>query len=100
MLLECKVHERGMLVLDAETVGGIDKSVMSTTSHPDVVVEHAVEMIRSVANSFGEALSRELGDPPSEMSVQFAIKVDSNSVVQVARRLEDGQFRVTLRWSD
>ena len=98
MLLESRLDNRTTLVIDAESVGGIDKGALSESGHPDRIVESAVRMIRIVAGRLGEAAQVEGGAAPTSMEVTFAVRVDSNAVVSMARTPDDGQFRVTLRW--
>lgn len=98
MLLESQLNDRLTLLIDAESVGGIDKGSLTVTSHPDRIVPRTVEMIRAVAERLGEAGVVDAVTPPSTMEVAFAVRVDSNSHVSIARTPDDGQFRVTLRW--
>ena len=98
MLLESQLNDRVTLLIDAESVGGIDKGALTVSSHPDRIVPRAVEVIRAVAERLGEAGAVDASTPPSEMEVTFAVRVDSNSHVSIARSPDDGQLRVTLRW--
>lgn len=99
MLLESKVTDRCTLVIDCETVGGIDKGSLTVVSHPDKVVPQAIGMIRGLAEELGASLHLEnQSHPPAKLRVEFTVKVDSNAVVQVARNGETGQFKVTLEW--
>ncbi len=98
MLLETRINDRATLVIDAEAVGGIDKSSTSINSNPDKVMSAAMAAIRAVAENVGEAGLVDATTPPSEMEVSFTVRVDSNSTVSIARSPDAGQLRVTLRW--
>lgn len=99
MLLECRVGEGSFIVLDAESTGGIDKSVTKIVSHPDQVVGQTLDAIRAIAGSFGAGVG-DSAERPSTLEVQFGVRVDSNATVTVAKTPEQGQFRVTLRWRE
>src|SRR5687768_12287074 len=96
MLLESRINDRTTLVIDAESVGGIDKGALTTQSHPDKIVPRTIEIIRAVAEQLSTAAE---ASAVSSMDVNFAVRVDSNSTVSVARTPNDGAFRVTLRWT-
>ncbi len=98
MLLESRINDRCTLLIDAETVGGIDKGSQSSHSHPDKMVPLVVEMIRGVAENLGAAVNVDAPHAPNEMDVTFTVRMDSNAVVSIARSPEAGQFQVTLRW--
>lgn len=98
MLLESRLNERCTLVLDCESVGGIDKGALSVVADPDKVIPNAIHTVRGVAELFGEALVGESPHSPVAMRLEFTLKVDSNAVVQVARANEMGHFKVTLEW--
>ncbi|MDP2313296.1 MAG: CU044_2847 family protein [Pseudomonadota bacterium] len=99
MLLESRINERTTLVIDAESVGGIDKGALSTRSHPDTAIPAVMAAIRAVAETLGEAARVGGSAPPSGMEVTFTVRIDSNAVVSVARTPDAGQFRVTLKWA-
>lgn len=98
MLLESRINERCTLLIDAETVGGIDKGSQSSHSHPDKLVPLITAAIRGVAEGLGEAMNVTAAIEPSEMEVSFTMRMDSNAVVSIARSADAGQFGVTLRW--
>ncbi len=98
MLLESRINDKATLVFDCESVGGIDKGAISVTSHPDKVVPSAMEAIRAVAAEMGAALTAGGERQPVMMRVEFAVRVDSNAIVQIARNVDQGQFKVTLQW--
>ncbi len=95
MLLESNLNDRTTLIIDAESVGGIDKGALTVQSHPDKIVPRAIEMIKAMADQLG-SVAKAPGAP--EMEVSFAVRVDSNSIVSIARTTESGQLLVTLRW--
>jgi hypothetical protein len=99
MLLETRIDDKTTLVLDCESVGGIDKGTLSVTSHPDKVLTSTIAAIRAVGAQLGTAAQVESAHPPDGMEVVFGVRVDSNAVVSLARSHETAQFRVTLRWS-
>ena len=91
-----KRYQGGQPAVDALTMS-IDKGAITVASHPDKVVPYAMEAIRAVAAELGAALTT--GEKaPVMMRVEFAVRVDSNAVVQIARNVEAGQFKVTLQW--
>src|SRR5688500_8562065 len=98
MLLESRVNDKATIVFDCESVGGIDKGAVSVASHPDKIVPFAIEAIRAVASELAAAMDGVGTRPPVTMRVEFAVRVDANAVVQVARNVDQGQFKVTLQW--
>lgn len=98
MLLESRINDRSTLTIDAESVGGIDKGGTSVQSHPDKLLPNLLVAIQGVAENIGEAFDVDTAYPPAEMEVSFTLRMDSNSIVSVARSAEAGQFKVTLRW--
>jgi hypothetical protein len=96
MLLESRIDDRTTIVIDAEAAGGIDKGALSVSGHPDRVVSNGISAIRALAKAFTEGFAGD-GLPP-EMDLTFALRVDSNAVVSLSRRPDEGQFRVTMRW--
>lgn len=98
MLLESKLNDRCVLVFDCESVGGIDKGSLSVVADPDRVIQNAMNAVRGIAETFGEALVGESPHSPSGMRLEFTLKTDNNAVVQIARANEMGHFKVTLEW--
>ena len=98
MLLESRLDERTILVIDAESVGGIDKGGLTVHSHPDKVMPRTVEIIRAVAGQLVAAVDAS-GATAAEMEVSFAVRIDSNATVALSRKPDEGQFHVTLRWT-
>lgn len=96
MLLESQLNDRTMLVIDAESVGGLDKGASSLSGHPDKIVPRAIEIIQAVASQLGAA---QVDNGASSMEIRFAVRVDSNSCVSIARSATEGQFQVLMRWS-
>lgn len=97
MLLESRIDDRTILVIDAESVGGIDKGSLTVHSHPDKIMTRTVEIIRAVATQVVAAVDVGAASP-TEMEVDFAVRVDSNATVALSRKADEGQFHVTLRW--
>jgi hypothetical protein len=99
MLLESRINDRTTIIIDAETVGGIDKGGGVAFSHPDKALPNAMTLIRAVAETLGEGIPSGTNTPPDTMEVTFAVRVDSNAIVSLARAVDAGQLRVTLRWT-
>lgn len=98
MLLESQINEKTLLVFDVEAVATIDKGAVSVRGHPDKVLDSMVAAIRAVAVQMGEAMTVESLPSPTEMELRFALKVDSNAIVSLARNESDGQVQVVLRY--
>ncbi len=98
MLLESRVNDRVTLLVDCENVGGVEKNALTSNAHPDKIIDGAIAIIRAAAERFGEGLSLEGQPAPVVLEVEFGVKIDANAVVSVARRPEEGHFRVKLRW--
>ncbi len=99
MLIESRV-ESGILYIDAEASGGIDKSVLSGDFDPDRVLENVVGLVGVVAGKLSEAAGQASVAvlAPSRIEIRFGVKVDGNSVVSVSRNATDGQFQVLVEW--
>ncbi|MFZ5480374.1 MAG: CU044_2847 family protein [Myxococcota bacterium] len=98
MLLESRLNDKATVIFDCESVGGLDKGAVSVTAHPDKIVPYALEVIRAVAGELGKAMDVPAERKPRAMTIEFAVRVDSNAVVQIARGVEQGQFKVTLQF--
>jgi hypothetical protein len=98
MLIESRLNDKATVIFDCESVGGIDKGTVSVASHPDKIVPFAMEAIRAVASELGAAMNAPGAKPPVMMRVEFAVRVDSNAIVQIARNVDQGQLKVTLQW--
>lgn len=98
MLLESRLSEKLVLYIDAESVGGVDKSQLAVSADPDHILRNTVAAVRAAAEQLGEGLNTQGRPAPVTMEVHFGIRVDSNAVVAIARTPEEGQFRVSFRW--
>lgn len=98
MLLETHLTDRLVLLIDCENQGGVDKNAVGSGAHPDDILKSTVTLIQAAADRLGAGLSLKTQPAPVSMEVEFGVKVDANAVVALARRPEDGHFRVKLRW--
>lgn len=98
MLLESRLNEKLTLLIDCESLGGVEKAAVGSGSHPDKVMANVVSTVRATALELGNALDTSVPNAPVMMEVEFAVRVDSNSIVSLARNANDGHFRIRLRW--
>jgi len=62
-------------------------------------LDQAMGTIRGLANRTRETLDK-LTQPPSEVEVAFAIKVDAEAGALIAKSNQEGNLRVKLVWRD
>ncbi len=98
MLLESRLNDKTRLLIDCETVGGIDKNAATGNSDPDRVLECAVELIKHTAAQLAGGISVEALPAPVRMEIEFGVRIDSNAVVALAQHPNSGQIRVRMRW--
>lgn len=98
MLLESRINEKVTLLIDCESVGGVDKNSVGGNSHPDDALNSAVAIIQAAAETLGAGLSLRGSPAPVTMEVKFGVKVDANAIVALSRNLDEAHFQVTLRW--
>lgn len=96
MLLQTRLDENTDLFIDCETSGGFDKDQTALDFHPDDATDHVVQIATGVAGRLRDVAAA--AGEKAEVSVTFAVKVDSNAVVCVARDPAAGQFQVTVRY--
>lgn len=99
MLIESRL-ESGVVYIDAEAAGGIDKSVLTGEFDPDRALENVVGLVGTISGKLSEAAGQASVAmmAPSRVEIRFGVKVDANSVVSVARNARDGQFQVMVEW--
>lgn len=101
MLVVSRLDENTALYIDAEVVGGVDKSEMETFFHPDDTLDDVVALASGIGSRLAEA-AQQIGDDvtaPSSFEVEFSLKVDSNATIAVARNLSVGQFKFRVVWN-
>ena len=98
MLLESRISDRVVLLVDTENKGGVDKNAVGSNSHPDQILDGTMAIIQAAAERMGSALSMGGDPPPVVMEIEFGVIVDGNARVALARTPEQGHFRVKLRW--
>ena len=76
----------------------IDKGNISVRGHPEKILPSMVDAIKVIAAQIGDAMNIESLPAPTEMEVRFALKVDSNAIVSLARNASDGQIQVVLKF--
>lgn len=96
MILEANLDQHGILYIDCESEGGINKGGGQKNAHPDRVLSAAVSAIKAVHNDV-LATAVQSGAAPEGMELEFALKVDFSGNVVVAKTPSEGQFRVRLR---
>ncbi len=99
MLIESRL-ESGVVYIDAEAAGGIDKSVLTGEFDPDRALENVVGLVGTISGKLSEAAGQASVAmmAPSRVEIRFGVKVDANSVVSVARNARDGQFQIMVEW--
>lgn len=98
MFLESRINEKLTILVDAETVGGLDKSQLNVNADPDHILDNAMAVMAVCAEKMGAALSTAGSKAPVTMEIKFGIKVDSNAIVSISRNTSEAQFHVTFRW--
>ena len=98
MLLESRVNEKVMLLIDCESAGGVDKNSVGGGALPDDAFNSTIKIIQAAAETLGAGLSLAGTPAPVTMEVKFGVKIDANSIVSLARTPNDAHFQVTLRW--
>jgi hypothetical protein len=100
MLLESRLADDTALFIDCETVGGFNKSDTSDGFHPDDAIKNVCQIAGQVAAELASSARSAAGAKPSpgSLELEFAVRVDSNATVSIARNSNDGQFKVTVRW--
>ena len=96
MILEANLDQHGVLLIDCESEGGINKGGGQKNAHPDRVLSAAVSAIKAVHNDV-LVTAVQSGAAPEGMEIEFCLKVDSSGNVVIARSTADGQFRVRLK---
>ena len=96
MLLETRLRDDTYIMIDAEAAIGIDKGTGVYHSQDDAL-DNMLKLAAQVSGRLKELTEGEGG--PDRMSVTFGVKVDGNAAVSVARKTEDGQFKITAEWS-
>jgi hypothetical protein len=100
MLLETRFSDGTEVMLDCEAVSAIDKGETAGQAKPEDVLRRAMELGAGVARELAQAAQgAAAGKPtPAGIEAQFALRVDSNAVLSIARTPEEGQLRFTVRW--
>lgn len=100
MLLVSQLDEDTALYIDAEVVGGVDKGEMETFFHPDNTLDDVVKIASGIGARLAATAERSAAasPPPQRLEMEFALKVDSNATISVARSLDAGQFRFRVIW--
>ena len=101
MLLETRLDDGSKLFIDAESAGGFSKDSNLGDFHPDKALDNVVRVAAAVGKKLaGAARDAARTQPaPEGLELSFGIKVDSAAVVSVGKTPEDGQFRITARWT-
>lgn len=92
MLIESRIRPDVIVLIDCESVGGVDKSSIKVDTDPDRVFQNAERVIKMVADHLADAMDQAHAD----IDIEFAVRVNSAAVVFVAQRPEEGQFRVRM----
>ena len=101
MLLESRLSDDTALFIDCETVGGFDKASSSDEFfHPDEALQHVCRIAGQVATELAAAARSAAGTTPSPaaLELEFALKVDSQATVSIARNPDGGQVKGRVRW--
>ena len=100
MLLESRL-DGGILFIEAEAAGGIDKSSIPGDFQPDLVVNNVISVVSGFSRALAEAANQSsMALPaPSSLEVKFGVRVDSNSVVSISRNLDVSQFHIKVTWN-
>lgn len=100
MLLETRFSDDSPVLIDVEAVSSVNKGDASEIISPDEVMGKVLDLSGNVARELASAAAGATGAKPNPSGIEmsFGIRVDSNAVVSVARRLDDAQFHVKVRW--
>lgn len=98
MLLETRVNDKIKLLIDCESIGGVDKNAVGGNSHPDDAFKSTIAIIQAAAETLGAGLSLEVNPAPVMMEVKFGVRIDANAIVSLSRTLQEAQFQVCMRW--
>ena len=96
MLLETIIHDDVYVFIDAEPAAGIAKGGVVSHS-PDMALENMLKLAGQVTTRLREAIPPDTS--PDEVEISFAVRVDSNAAVSIARQPTDGQFHIVARWN-
>jgi len=102
MLLQSRIDDDTVLFIDTEVTGAFGKGDDDLGFHPDAILDNVVKVSAHVARRLAEAAANATAGedaPPSSLSLEFGIKVDSNSVVSVASDINRAHFRVRAEWT-
>jgi hypothetical protein len=103
MLLEARIDQDTIVYIDAEAVGGFSKGGQIGGFLESETLDNVVRVATLVGRRLAETarLTGSVGatEGASTLDLAFAVKVDAGAVVSIAKTPDEGQFRVTARWS-
>jgi hypothetical protein len=101
MLLEARIDPKTVVYIDAETAGGFAKGGDIEGFNEEQALDNVVRVATLVGRRLAETagLTSAGADGPTSLDLCFAVKIDGNSVVSIAKNPDGGQFRVTARWA-
>jgi hypothetical protein len=62
-------------------------------------LDSIIAQVKPGVGAFARAL-RELADPPSQISMEFGVKLTGDGKAMVAKSSDGGQFKVALIWNN
>jgi hypothetical protein len=100
VLLESRFSDDSPVLIDVEAVSSISKGDSAEIISPDDAMNKVLDLSGKVARELASAAAGATGGKPNPSGIEmsFGIRVDSNAVVSVARRMDDAQFHVKVRW--
>lgn len=101
MLVVSKLDDNTALYIDAEAVGGVNKAEMEVFFDPDETLDDVVKIASGIGARLAAAAtaSAQANPAPRTLEMEFALKVDSNATISVARNLDVGQLRSRVVWT-
>ena len=93
MILEARIDPKNVLLIDCEVSDAIGKHD-GGSSDPNEVVDNIRSLIQVLASEMAAGLEL---TPAQGVQVNFAVRVNHDGSVVLARRPDDGQIHVSLK---
>ena len=87
------------IVIEAETSSAFAKSDLEVKPNPTRAFQNAISTSAQVAARFGKELRPVMAETGADAEVSFSMKCDHTGLVMMAMNPDEGQFKVTMRFS-
>ena len=94
-----RLDESTQCLIECETSGAFSKSDLEIKPDPEQAVIIAMSTIVKIAEVMGRNSAQLKSAGANEFDIDFGIKVDGVGSVMIAQRVDEGQFRVALRFA-